>query len=225
MVDAGIRAVFFDAVGTLLFPSAPVARTYAEHAGRFGCTITEEQVRTGFRSAFAKQDELDRAAGWRTDEARERSRWQAIVADVLVGTAPDCFESLWGWFRRPAAWTVHPESGEVLRTLAARGFVVGMGSNFDSRLRPLVDGFPELAPVRDRCVISSVVGWRKPAREFFRALTEAADCKPGELLYVGDDMRNDFEGAMAAGLRPVLLDTTAEPGPSRIRRLRDLIAA
>ena len=226
MIDAGIRAVFFDAVGTLLFPGAPVGRTYAEHGARYGAQSTEEQVRGAFRDAFARQEALDHAAGWRTDEDRERARWRAIVGDVLPGADADrCFAGLWDWFATPAAWTVHPEAGDALRDLAARGLVVGVGSNFDARLLGLVDAFPELSPVRGRCLISSLVGWRKPAPEFFLALAESAGCEPGEVLYVGDDLRNDLEGATAAGLRAVLLDPAGETTtPNRIRRLRDLTA-
>jgi putative hydrolase of the HAD superfamily len=225
MIDSSIRAVFFDAVGTLLYPDGPVARTYAEQAGRFGCHVTEKQVRSGFTEAFAKQEILDRLAGWRTDEARERARWQSIVADVLPGTGGPCFEELWHWFSTSAAWTVQPEAGDVLQTLSARGYLVGIGSNWDSRLLPVVNAFPELAPVRGHCVISSLVGWRKPAPQFFHALAEVAGCAPGHLLYVGDDWRNDVEGATAAGLRAALLDPAGVAGPGRIRRLRDLIAA
>jgi putative hydrolase of the HAD superfamily len=226
MIDSGLRAVFFDAVGTLLVPHTPVGRTYAEHACRHGVAVTEDQVRVAFREAFARQEQLDRAAGWRTDEARERARWRAIVGDVLSGADADaCFVGLWEFFRSPAAWTVHPEAGEVVRNLADRGLVVGIGSNFDARLLGLVDAFPELAPARSRCVISSLVGWRKPAPGFFAALTTAAGCAPAEILYVGDDPRNDVQGATAAGLRAILFDPQAESsGPDRIRRLRDLIA-
>jgi putative hydrolase of the HAD superfamily len=226
MIHSEIRAVFFDAVGTLLFPRAPVNRTYAEHACRHGADISEEQIRHAFRAAFARQEEVDAAAGWRTDEVRERARWQAIVADVLPGADfGACFAGLWDWFGTPAAWVVPSDTEPILRSLADRGLIVGVASNFDSRLIPLVDAFPELAPVHGRCVISSLVGWRKPARQFFDALVEAAGCERGQVLYVGDDERNDLRGATAAELRAVLLDPAAEtPGPDRIRRLRDLIA-
>lgn len=226
MIDAGTRAVFFDAVGTLLFPRTPVARTYAEHACRYGADVTEEQVRIAFREAFARQEQRDLAAGWRTDEARERARWQAIVTDVLPNAdAGPCFAGLWEWFANPAAWAVHSEAGAVLNELSRRGLAVGIGSNFDARLLPLVNHFAELAPVRDRCVVSSLVGWRKPAPEFFAALARAAGCEPTQVLYVGDDVQNDLHGATAAGLRAVLLDPDAVPAaPERIRQLRDLCA-
>jgi putative hydrolase of the HAD superfamily len=140
--------------------------------------------------------------------------------------ADGCFDDLWAWFSTPAAWTIHPEAGDVLRQLAARGFVLGIASNFDSRLLGLVEALPELAPVRGQCVISSLIGWRKPAREFFDHLTQLADCPVAEVLHVGDDQRNDVEGAIAAGLRAVLYDPhgTASGAP-RIGRLRDLLPA
>jgi putative hydrolase of the HAD superfamily len=225
MIDSAVRAVFFDAVGTLIVPSAPVARTYTEFASRRGTRLPEEEVRGRFRDAFARQEKIDRDAGWWTSESRERARWQAIVAEVLPG-AEGAFEDLWAWFSTPAAWTVHPEAGEVLRELANHRLIVGMASNFDSRLLGLIESFPELAPVRDRCAVSSLVGWRKPAREFFRHVAQLAGTPPGQVLHLGDDLCNDVEGAAAAGMRAVLFDPQdAASHTPRIRRLRDLLPA
>jgi putative hydrolase of the HAD superfamily len=223
MIDDTVRAVFFDAVGTLISPREPVARTYAECAHRHGLEVSEEHVRGSFREAFARQEQIDRDAGWRTDEARERARWQAIVSEVLPGTG-SCFEELWAWFASPAAWAVHAEAAEVIRELADRGLAVGIASNFDARLLGLVDAFPLLAPLRWRCAISSLIGWRKPAPGFFAYLTQLAGCPAGQILHVGDDRRNDVDGAMAAGFKAILFDPhTAVPGQDQIARLRDLL--
>jgi putative hydrolase of the HAD superfamily len=108
--------------------------------------------------------------------------------------------------------------------LESRGLVLGIASNFDARLVRLLDGLPGLAAVRDRCVVSSLVGWRKPARPFFATVAAAAGCEPRAVLYVGDDPVNDLHGATAAGLPAALYDPGDRwPMHPRVRQLRDLL--
>jgi putative hydrolase of the HAD superfamily len=113
----------------------------------------------------------------------------------------------------------------VLAELARRGLALGVASNFDRRLRTVAAGLPELTAVR-HLVISSEVGWRKPAPEFFAEVVRAVGCDPGEVLLVGDDRPNDHDGAIAAGLRAVLLDPlgAADEGVERIASLAALVA-
>jgi putative hydrolase of the HAD superfamily len=209
---AGVRAVVFDAVGTLIAPDPPAPAVYATVGRRHGSGPSLDEIAARFRTAFQAQDAADCAAGWRTDEPREERRWRAIVAATL-DDVPDpaaCFRELWDHFARPAAWRSAPGAGSLLTELARRGLTVGIASNFDRRLRSVVAALPELAPVR-HVVISSEVGWRKPAREFFEAVVRAVGCAPGEVLVVGDDFENDYAGAMAAGLRAVLIDPARLP--------------
>ena len=140
------------------------------------------------------------------------------------GIGEACFKELWNWFGTADAWSVCPDAADVLSALARRGLTVGMASNFDSRLIVLLENLPELAEVRNRCVVSSLVGWRKPVREFFAAVAQSAGCAPGQVLYVGDDVHNDIDGAVAAGMSAVFFDPkgTSEVRP-RIRQLRDLL--
>jgi putative hydrolase of the HAD superfamily len=225
MFDNSIRAVVFDGVGTLLFPRVPVSRTYMEFARRHGMELSEAEIRAAFGDAFARQESKDAQNGWRTDEARERERWRAIVGEVLPHVDCDrCFADLWQYFGQAAAWAVNSDADAVLAHLANRGLTLGIASNFDARLAGILAKLPELANLRDRCVVSSTVGWRKPAREFFSAIAEVADCKPNSILYVGDDLRNDMHGATSAGLRATLFDPENRAGFSpRIGSLRDLL--
>src|SRR5262245_31666351 len=122
MIDNTIRAVFFDAVGTLLIPRVPVSQTYAEFARRYGGEVDEVDVRSRFRDALARQEQRDSQDNWRTDEAREQARWRAIVAEVLpIENCDTCFSDLWHYYSTPAAWMVNAEAGEVLADLATRG--------------------------------------------------------------------------------------------------------
>jgi putative hydrolase of the HAD superfamily len=86
------------------------------------------------------------------------------------------------------------------------GVSLCVGSNFDGRLRGVVQGLPELASWVDTLVISSEVGFRKPHASFFQAACEHLGLPPERVLCVGDDLENDVRGAIRAGLSGLLLD-------------------
>lgn len=219
---AGVRAVVFDAAGTLITPDPPAQRVYADIGRQYGTRHDLATIQSRFRAAFAAEEEADRAAGWRTDEAREERRWRAVVAAVLddVVDREACFRELYAHFARPAAWRCDPAAERVLSEMVRRGLTVAIASNFDHRLRSIAAGLPALAEV-SHLVISSEVGWRKPARPFFDAVVRAVACGPNDVLLIGDDFDSDYAGATAAGLRAVLLD----PHQHRtdVKRIENLI--
>jgi putative hydrolase of the HAD superfamily len=219
--------VFFDAVGTLLHPEPPPAAVYAAVGRRCGSRLDEAVIRVRFRAAFHRQEEADRAADLRTNEAREVARWRTIVREVFddVTDIERCFRELYAHFARPDAWCCKPGTAEVLAALAARGHILGVASNFDHRLRGLVENIPAMQPIR-RLVISSEIGWRKPARAFFATICQQVALPPEQVLYVGDDPVNDYAGARTAGMQAVLLapdEGDSAPAQVRIKSLRDLL--
>jgi putative hydrolase of the HAD superfamily len=226
-VHPEVRAVFFDAVGTLLYPDPGAVQVYTEAARRRGIDLPPDTVRERFVAAFRAEEATDTAAGWVTSEAREEARWRRIVGEALPGvTDPDgLFAELFGHFARPGAWRVDPDAAAVFAGLAGRGIVLGLGSNYDARLLSVLAGQRELNPLAGRVVVSAAVGWRKPAAGFFAEVVRAAGVPAGDILFVGDDLDNDYHGATAAGLRATLLDPRdRHPDvPARIRGLADLV--
>ena len=69
-----IRAIYFDAVGTLIHPEPAAHRVYSEAGRRHGSLLSPEEIRVRFGHAFRRQEEADRTSGWRTSEARETLR-------------------------------------------------------------------------------------------------------------------------------------------------------
>lgn len=221
-------AIFFDAVGTLIHPYPPAPAVYAAVGRRFGSRLDGDAIAARFRDAFRRQEAIDRLAGWRTSEARELSRWRAIVVETLADAVDreGCFQALYAHFARPAAWRVDADAGPALRALAGRGWRVGLASNFDARLREVAAGLPELATVQT-VVVSSEAGWRKPAGEFFQELGRRVGIALQEIVVVGDDPVNDYHGASAAGLAAILYDPDAkcaDVAVRRVARLGDVLA-
>lgn len=203
------QAILLDAVGTLVHPEPPVAVAYAAVARSHGIELPGEEIQRRFRAALRRQEAVDEESGFRTDEARERERWRAIVAEVFADQpeplAP--FAALWAHFAQAAHWAVYPEAPTLLRELSANGVRLALGSNFDARLRLIVAGTPAFATL-ERLFISSEVGWKKPAAEFYRHVLETLRLKPEALLVVGDDPRNDWEAPRALGIRAALIERT-----------------
>ncbi len=222
----GIRAVVFDAVGTVILPNPGAATVYAAAAARHAITFDVASLSQRIWERYAVEDQADRAGGWRTSEARERERWRNIVEAAIPGAGADLFEELFQHFSMPSAWFVMDGVAETLRELESRGFVLALASNYDRRLESVVAGLPALAPLRQRLVISSVVGFRKPALEFFRdGVLPTVGCEAGEVLFVGDDLENDIHGAWNAGMRAVLFDPKGKYGQigERIAKWTELI--
>lgn len=203
-----IRAVYFDAVGTLIYPEPPAEEVYASAGRRYGQMETPAEIRRRMWQAFRTEEEWDRLQGWRVDEHREAKRWRRIVRACFPHISTERFEllfaELYEHFAQPWAWRVVEEAEAVLAALQSRGLIVGVASNYDARLRRVLAGLEELAAVRQRVVLSAEVGYRKPAAAFFAAVVAQATCSANEMLYVGDDPANDYAGARAAGLQAVL---------------------
>jgi putative hydrolase of the HAD superfamily len=206
-----ISAVFFDAVGTLIHPEPPAAVVYSEIGARFGTSYSVEEIARRFVAAFKREEDLDRRHGWRTSEDRERQRWRTIVATVLddVSDHQACFDKLYEHFAQPDAWRLEAATTLLLRDLKQRGLVIGLASNYDHRLLGVVRGLPELHCI-DHIIVSAAVGWRKPAPDFFAAVCEVVAQPPERIVFVGDDVVNDYEGARAAGLRAFLLENAGQ---------------
>lgn len=224
LIPAPVRAVIFDAVGTLIHPEPSAAAAYALVGARWGSRWTEADLRGRFRDAFRHEETADAAAGWRTDERREEQRWRRIVATVLddVRDPEACFQELFEHFARPESWQITPDAPAVLAALAERGYHVGIASNYDHRLRRVVKGWLALLAV-PHLIISSEVGWRKPGREFFECVCRTVGLPPEHVLYVGDDLVNDFDGARNAGMRTLLYEPKGTTQEQRIADLRELV--
>lgn len=204
-----IRWVVFDVVGTLLTPEPAVAEAYQRIGARLGSRVDVEEVSRRFRKAFFQSDTVcfPQQRQRRTSEPEERARWQWIVAQVFddVADGDACFQQLWNHFADPSAWRVYPEVASVVERLRALDLRLAMASNFDARLHRLCADEPALRAIEPR-LVSSEVGFRKPAPEFYRAVIAACQVPANQILMVGDDWDADVVAARRAGLRACWLN-------------------
>jgi HAD superfamily hydrolase (TIGR01549 family) len=129
-------------------------------------------------------------------------------------------------FRKVAeGYTPYPETHEVLESLRARGYRLGVISNFTDDL-PWVLERLALNRYFMTVVYSQQAGVDKPDPRIFQVALERAGCAAHEAVHVGDSYEADVLGARAAGLTPIFLDRDdhyAEADCTRVRDLRGLL--
>lgn len=188
-----ICAVTFDVGGTLIEPWPSVGHVYAEVAAQFGVNgIPADWLSDNFRRAWKALDGFDYA----------QESWFALVRQTFgehaVKLPPDFFPAVFQRFAEAPAWRVYDDVLPTLETLAASGTKLGIISNWDDRLRPLLTNLG-LARHFTSIVVSCEAGATKPdARLFTRAARELG-VAPSELLHVGDSFTMDVRGAEAIG--------------------------
>ena len=208
-----IRAVTFDVGGTLIQPWPSVGHVYARVAERFGLRGVSPEGLTG---RFGR--------AWRARRGFDYSRaaWYGLVKESFAGLSKqppgdDCCAAIFEAFAEPDAWRVYDDVRPTLTRLHDSGVRLGLISNWDERLRPL------LAALKlDRCfeviVISHEVGRTKPDPALFWTAAHLFSLPAETILHVGDSAREDLGGAVQLGMHGLLLhrgvdgEEGSEPG-------------
>ena len=225
-----IRVVFFDAADTLFHVQGSVAEMYLHHAVQFGFrqkpdSVTE--IAQAFRRAFHEAPPPVFAVTEPVQiKQSERLWWFDIVHHVFYRVGmfqrfDEFFDQVFCAFEDHRAWRLFPETTAVLAQLKARDLELGIISNFDSRLFPVMRGLG-IADDFDTITISSLAHAAKPAPKIFHTALEKHAVEPEEALHVGDSLREDVEGARKAGLHAALVNRDGRRQASEIPTLTSL---
>lgn len=212
-----LRAVLFDATGTLIEPAEPVGDCYARTAAAHGVVVPGWRLGDAFARVLRHAPERvypgadpQEAARRERDWWRERVRQTFQAADSTL-RFPDFdafFADLFETYGRPTAWRLRTGATSVLRGLRERSLATGVVSNFDHRLPALLAGLG-LAPLLDVVTIPARCGYAKPDARIFETALAALGVAAAEALYVGHHPERDLGAASAAGLAVVDADGLA----------------
>lgn len=133
------------------------------------------------------------------------------------------FQELYDLFARAECWRLFDDTVPVLEELKAKGFRLGIISNWDHRLYSIVEQLG-LSPYFEQVTASSAVGTAKPGKRIFEAALASMKTRASESLHIGDSLEDDYHGASRAGMKAVLLNRQrkAYNGVVRIDSLRHL---
>ena len=217
---ASLKAIFFDAVGTLFYLNGTVGDHYALVGSEVGLGLDANQLDRAFYSAWNKTPQRAAIDGPREND--DKGWWRELVDLVLDQVAPSLnefdrdnfFEVAYEHFAEANVWELYPEVPGVLEKLQPR-FQLAVVSNFDGRLRFILEHLG-IAKFFSHVFVSSELGADKPDPEIYRRAVMLMKLHPNEVVHVGDDSERDWAAATAAGLSVFRLDR-------RKNSLRDLL--
>jgi FMN hydrolase / 5-amino-6-(5-phospho-D-ribitylamino)uracil phosphatase len=219
------RAVFFDVDFTLIHPGPTFqGHGYAEACARHGVTIDAAAFDESVALASARLE----ARGGVYDPAIFIGYTLRIIEGMgghgpgAEAAARDLYDAWSGCHH----FSLYEEVPEVLRGLHAGGYTIGLISNTQRSLATFEQHF-ELEGLFSVSISSFDHGYMKPHPSIFEEALRRAAVDASEAVMVGDSVPHDIAGALALGMRGILvarsgLSRGAPPEVPVIQSLREL---
>lgn len=223
------RAVIFDAGGTLIGQDDPLGfeKDLSAAFGALGVSVTAQQIQAlmpGLQTAATRRRK--RIGGWsRTpEEDRQSILWVGSHMLESLGVTEDIegkATAIYGRFAAGEFIGLFSDVKPTLERLTQTGITMGVLSNYapflERNLRVL-----DIHRYFAFLVVSSLVGFEKPDPRIFQMAMQEARCPHEDILYVGDSLPDDVEGAKGVGLDVVLLDRFDRFPDADCQRIRSL---
>lgn len=193
-IQPTFQALLVDACGTLVHPSEPLTEVYMRYGRPYGISFSPDEMLWRYRRAYSTP--------WAESSIRYvddgRPFWRFIVRESTGIDNEQMFEEIYDYYARAEAWVVAPGAEDALRQIRRSGIKTAVVSNFDSRLHRILDEL-NLTSFFDAIVVSADVFAEKPNPVIFLKACEELNVSPEHVIHVGDDRRNDLNGARDAG--------------------------
>src|SRR6266576_6347127 len=135
-----IKAILFDAAGTLFYLTKTVGDHYAYVGREIGLDLNAQELDRAFHTAWQEMPRRSAIEGPREND--DKGWWRELVGRVIDQVGPSLsefdrdnfFEIAYEHFAEADVWKLYPEVLDVLEQLRER-FQLAVISNFDGRLR------------------------------------------------------------------------------------------
>jgi putative hydrolase of the HAD superfamily len=215
-----LKAVIFDVDFTIARPGPDLGpEGYRRLGRRYGLDLDPERYEDARRDALTtlkRHPELD----------HDEEIWVLFTERIIVGMggAGDTYAAALEMERSWAKahhFELYDDALPTLDALRERGLKIGLLSN---SARDLDEFVAHHRLTVDAALTSRAHGKTKPHEAIFRRMLELLDVASGEAMMVGDTIEDDIDGALAVGMRAVLVDRERRyPEAGALDDLRELL--
>lgn len=224
--------MIFDVGGTLLQLNVDkLAHTYVQRAARRGIALDHALARAVLVELEGELPSRSRERQISLEKSFGKGFWEEFYGEAFrrLGVTADMtaeVNDIRERFQRADFETLFPDVVPALEGLTAAGARLGILSNFS----PNCEDVLKLMGVHrfySFFVVSALAGVEKPDPRIFELAVQASGSPHSDIVYIGDSIYHDIEGANRAGLDAILVDRRNRfpdfPG-MRITSLTELVA-
>ncbi|KAE9417240.1 hypothetical protein Angca_004419 [Angiostrongylus cantonensis] len=217
VIPVFVKVVSFDATDTVITMDEPFNIVYSRVASDRGVPVDSSLVATSFLKYMKNLSVSHPCFGFGSIGHVEW--WKRLVVGCLeeASAAPipplkaeEIAQYLFHFYSSGTAWRiVDPELETFINTLRRKEVGVVIVSNFDGRLRKILQDM-NLYSLFDLIVASGEVGVEKPSPSIFEKVTNHYRLSnASELLHIGDSVQNDYLAARNSGANAILFDRSS----------------
>ena len=222
------KAVFFDVGGTLLKVHPSVGEVYAREAVEYGFKGSGEELDIEFRRQWKEMGGIESLDGQSGPEL-EKQFWRDLVFKVFephggLESFDDYFERVYDLFTEKESWRIFEDvaASKIFEKLKERGVVLGIISNWDSRLPKTLENLG-LKDHFDFILASTVVGSAKPNRKIFDEALRLSGVSAHEACHIGDELPTDIAGAQDSGIDAIWIDRKNRQEKAKVPTIRSFM--
>jgi HAD superfamily hydrolase (TIGR01549 family) len=216
-----VRAVVFDVDFTIARPGPDLGpEGYRRLGERYGLVLDPSRYDEARKAAFVdlkRHPELD----------HDEEIWVLFTQRIIegMGGTGDTYAAaveMEGAWSRADHFELYEDALPTLDELRERGYRLGLLSN---TARDLDEFVAHHRLSVDAVLTSRAHGKTKPHETIFRRMLELLEVGPEEAVMVGDTIEDDVEGALAVGMRALLVDREGRyPDREALRDLRAVVS-
>jgi HAD superfamily hydrolase (TIGR01509 family) len=210
------HALLIDGLGTLVSLAPPAPALSHQLAARSGIEVSEEEAGralgaeiTFYRAHMGLGRDRDSLSALRR-RCAEVMRQALPPSERLAALS---VEALTDALLSALRFDAYPDARPALIRARQAGARIIVVSNWDVSLADVLERVG-LAPLVDGVVTSAAVGAAKPAPAIFAHALGLAGVTADHALHVGDSLDEDVRGALACGIRAVLVRRGADAAAS-----------
>lgn len=214
-----IKGIFFDLYDTLIIAGEIAASVWLGELytclKNYGLSIPVEQFAVKCNGFFSRREPGSGNEGLTVYERRISDLCLDLGVKIDVNGLHDIADHTVETTNRNCH--LDENCHDVLKSLQSR-YTLALISNFDHppyiRTMLLKTG---LHKYFSAVIISGEVGLKKPDPAIFQLALHKTGMEPEEVIHVGDSLKDDMSGAVAAGIKPVLI--LRKPAPDNLSKV------